>query len=268
VIERASDVHTNETRSEWKESEMVNPRRPGIRARVLAVWIVPILMVTMSAGAGIAQEGIKPLPPDEKAFGLTLAEWQAAWVQWIVSIPQSINPQNDKTGLRMGIGPHMPVWFLPPGWSGQRPPLVIPAGYTLFVPAGPGGMTFYPPGERTEEDLREERQAQAALEDLSVLEMSVDGVPIPDLRRYRTTTPVFGLVLPAGNLFGFPVKDAKSQRLAAIADGYYLLLPPLPAGKHVLEGRIEGIDRGDNDTPFKLQWRFDLIIQGPNEPLS
>jgi hypothetical protein len=246
---------------------MVKSRRPDVRASFLAAATVSILAMTMSARATEAQEAIKPLPPDEKAFGLTLGEWQAAWVQWFFSIPGSIHPQNDKTGLRMGIGQHLPVWFLPPGWGGQQTTVVVPAGYTLFVPAGPGGVTFHPPGERTEDQLREERQAEAGLEHLTVLELSVDGVSIPDLKRYRTTTSVFPLVPPPGNLFGFAVKEGKDQRLAAIADGYYLLLPPLPVGKHVVQGRFEGIDPNENNMPFKQQWTYNLIIQNPNEPL-
>jgi hypothetical protein len=247
---------------------MVEARRRSARAGIPAAWTILILVaMTTPTRVVLAQDAIKPLPPDEKAFGRTLGEWQAAWAQWMLSIPENIHPQNDKTGLKFGIGQHLPVWFLPPRWQAQQTSVVVPAGYTLFVPAGPGGLTFYPPGARTDEQLLAERQEYAAQEQLTVLEMSVDGVPIPDLRPYRNTTPVFPLVLPPGNLFGIAVKSSKDQHLAAIADGYYLLLPPLPAGEHVIQGRFEGIDLGDNNKPFKVEWIYHLTVQPPNEPL-
>ena len=57
----------------------------------------------------------------------------------------------------------------------------------------------------------------------------VDGEAIPDLDRYRVQSDLFTVALPAGNILG--VEPTVTQ---GVADGYWLLLAPLPVGEHEL----------------------------------
>lgn len=215
---------------------------------------------------GSAQGGVTPLPPDEKAFGLTLAEWSAAYTQWWLSIPKSVNPTTDATfsGRREGIGQRMPVWFI----SGSGDQVVIPAGYAILVLAGPNWVTANTPGDWTEDQLRAElrKNFQASLDQLKVIEFWVDGVPVPDLERYRVESPLFTLVLPPGNLFDRPVTAGKDPRVAAVAAGYFVMLPALPVGKHELHWLQKGI-ASQSSAPFENQHTSTLTIQNANEPL-
>ena len=60
--------------------------------------------------------------------------------------------------------------------------------------------------------------------------VTVDGRSVRDMGRFRIATPVFTLVLPEGNAFGMPAGVG-----SAAADGYHVMLAPLPPGEHVVE---------------------------------
>lgn len=211
-----------------------------------------------------AQE-VKPLPPDEKAYGLSLAEWGAAWCQWTISFPRATNPLNDKTGTLLALGQRMPVWFLP-GPSDDMPSRI------LYVPAGASIMcalntlvTYRRPGEMNEKRSRQALRDRKQTIDLSALEISVNGAVIPDLERYRVQTPVFTVVVLPGNVLDYTVTADNAERLAAIAEAYFVMLPPLPVGRHVISTRVEEVAA---DVTLKRNATFSVIVQEPNKPVE
>lgn len=242
--------------------------RPACLARAIFTTLGLVISVANVRAAG---EGVQPLSPDEKVFGLTYGEWVAAWEQWLFSIPVSVNPANDTSGIRAAIGQRLPVWFLapgPPGAASSKRTIVVPAGSVLLVP-GPAALVLYRPGERTEQQIRDQLRDNSSkfLDAISVLETTVDGVPVLDVKRYRVQTPLFTAVLPTDNLLGFPISEGKDQRVAMIAEGYFLLLPPLPAGNHVLQARVEGTDP-NNSSHVKIETIYNIVVRSPNEPLQ
>ena len=65
------------------------------------------------------------------------------------------------------------------------------------------------------------------------LEVIVDGEPVTDLFAYRTQSQPGGFTLQSGPLFEeFDVEPG--DRFPAVADGYWILLKPLPPGTHSL----------------------------------
>jgi hypothetical protein len=219
-----------------------------------------VLAVTLLAPgrAASAQEGLTPLAPDGSAYGLTLAEWSAAWWQWIISIPKASNPLLDTTGQFAGVGQRLPVWFLGSTFGGSvTRTATIPAGQALFF--GISASSYWEGDAPTEADWR--ALAKRDQDAVTVLEASVDGVPIPDLRRYRVATPTFTLTFPPGNVVDLAVTEGAYRPLRAIADGYYLLLPPLPAGPHVLRIRNE-LPLPDGSM-FKADATYHLTVQAP-----
>jgi hypothetical protein len=182
-----------------------------------------------------AAEAPIPLAPDAQAYGLTLAEWSAAYLQWFLSIPMSTNPIFDESDQFASIGQRMPVWFLPGGSVIDRT-LSVPSGASILLYAR-AYVKWANPGEVTEASLR------AGLRDLvdqvpaSGLPASVDGVEIPNLNQYRVKSPVFPLILPADNVLGEPAHSGNGHEWVGlgVGDGYWLLLPPLSVGQHVIQ---------------------------------
>ena len=93
-----------------------------------------------------------------------------------------------------------------------------------------------------------------------VVTASIDGEAVADVEQYRTTSPMFTLSFPEDNLFGVPAGSA-----SAVADGYALMLAPLPEGDHEI---VASTDFGDGSGPF--QTTFVLRVQAPTviEPIA
>jgi len=77
------------------------------------------------------------------------------------------------------------------------------------------------------------------------LRVEVDGVPIRHLELFRFTSPVFSVTLPQNNVLqatGYTAAVPGAIFLA-IAEGFYVMLKPLPVGEHTIamRGRIPAI---------------------------
>jgi hypothetical protein len=240
-------------------------------ARVSRIALA-LLVLTVTPRVGSAQEAPKPLPPDGTAYGLMLTDWAVAFELWGNSLPGSANPGLwvDKETVNATIGQHAPVWFIPyasgpaSGGSGTRT-LRIPAGMSIFLQVASAGYLDQP--GLNEEQFRElvRKGPGADLDRITVLEVTLDGVSIPDVKRYRVETPLFSVT----SVLTIAGKDAHA---VGIVMGYYLLFPPLPVGKHVLTRRVEGsyatgARSGGNPVyrPFKDEWTLNLLIHEPNQ---
>jgi hypothetical protein len=214
----------------------------------------------LPAATGSAQQEIKPALPGDTVFGLKLVDWAEALVQWTVSIPISVNPR-DPTGLYGGVGQRTPVWFIKSSLpSSGTQAYAIPDGQAILLSVG-SLVQESKPGEMTEEQLAVDPATQA--DQVTTLEVNLDGVPVSDPKQYRVKTPVFNITIPPNNVFGDSVSTVEDERRAAVTDGYWFLFPPLPVGHHVLTRHVVGatIDGIAYDT----RWMFNLNIEKPNE---
>jgi hypothetical protein len=231
--------------------------------------MIAVLGGMLLPGRGGADE-IKPLPPDEKAFGLTLTEWAIAYFQWHFSLPVTRHPATDKTGVEVPKGQRLPVWFLP--WStgeNYTRTITVPAGYGIMVPVASRFYAADGPGTWTDEELLEEwRTAEADwFARLKRIEVSIDGVPIPDLQPYRVQTPLFSLVYPPGNIMNWSATGGKDQRAVAFGAGWFLLFLPLSPGKHVIQSHVETVSPSTGD-PINRTHVHNLIIQETNKAIE
>ena len=210
----------------------------GLSRRVrLASMALLLLGLT---GSALAQEAT-PLPeqfvvypPDTVVFGATLGEWSARHWQWTLSFPVGRNPGHDATGESCGCGQSGPVFYVPR----NLPPCTVPSGMALFIPvAGTECSTvesepFVGLGEA---DLRACAATEA--ERYTAITVSVDGQTVPDIETYRAASPPFAIALPPSNVLGVPAGVGW-----AIADGYQVMVAPLPVGDHEIVVHLELTD--------------------------
>ena len=78
---------------------------------------------------------------------------------------------------------------------------------------------------KTESDLRS--CAKADQDKATNLQVTVDGVAISDVKMYRVQSPLFNVTIPKDNVIGSPPGTTQ-----AVSDGFWILLKPLPVGKH------------------------------------
>ena len=88
----------------------------------------------------------------------------------------------------------------------------------------------------TEAELR--ACAAAGLEEFfgdATQSITVDGIEVSDLDRYRTQTPLFSYALPPDNIYGLPPATATK----AISDGTDVIVKPLSPGQHQVVIHLE-----------------------------
>ena len=172
----------------------------------------------------------KIFPPDAIAYNMTYGEWSAKWWQWILSIPTENNPLNDDNGRNCAVEQSGPVWFLvgTTGGLAERT-CTIPEGNAILIPVINGECSYAEyPSFKSEAELRS--CAITQIDKATQLKARIDGVDVTDLNSYRFQSPLFNLTLSENNIFGLPASTTQ-----AVADGFWILLEPLPAGNHEIQ---------------------------------
>ena len=117
----------------------------------------------------------------------------------------------------------------------------VPAGKALFFPilnalfgAGAGDCDPSNPGVPC--NLADLRVTAAGAMDSVKLTAIIDGQPLEDLNQQRVQSPALTITWPDNNVS----KDATGTSIPQgtytpnVSDGYWLMLPPLPAGNHTI----------------------------------
>ena len=211
------------------------------------------------------------LPPQSKPYGLSYGDWVAEWWTWAVSIPAAENPILDETGAFAGTGQEGPVWFLAGtfGATAERE-ISIPRGKALFIPVfnslwwSPddlddaswlAGELGYDAGAMTAEELIR-LIANYQVDFATSMSVTIDGVQITGLEQYRAEscpTPLIDTDLLDD--LGAEI----SQPNFGIGAGYWLMVAPLPVGKHTIHFAVE------SDNPvfglFSLDVSYDITVK-------
>ncbi len=201
-----------------KGNRQMSPFAPLLFALVLVV-----------APANSAAQRATVIPPDLAAelTGQTYGEWSATFWQYVLSFPAPDNPLLDATGAKCAQRQSGNVFFLVGSFIGPviRDACRVTAGSILFFPLV--NIVDVNVDSQTADELFAEI---APIEDAaSDLHATVDGVALGNAKRgFRAKSPAFELDLRGQNLFGLP----PGTYAPAVADGYYLMLAPLPAGPH------------------------------------
>ena len=184
-----------------------------------------LLAASLSATAADPVPGA-PIGPDDIVFDHSRVEWSEAYLQWIAAFARGDSPVSDTTGALCAAKQEGVVWFLAmsDGTQAVERACAVPAGKTLFVPIV---STMERSGNR-EPDC--ESMARIAADNIthrvSGLSMTVDGRVVDNLPAYRAATR---------ECFALGLRQVpRAAARTAVADGYYVMLNPLPAGAHTI----------------------------------
>ena len=199
-------------------------------------------MVILNSSFTFAQSSDKVFSINEKPFGITYGEWTAKWWQWAYSIPVSLNPAYDNTGIHCSINQTSPTWFFP-GTYGHDVTRIckIPEGTAILFPILNSECSYaeFP-------NLKNETQLSNCARDeqdkVSLLNASIDGHKIENLHQYRVQSPLFNFTLPKENILGLYPQNTR------VSDGNWVFVKPLSIGKHVISFKGETVDIQDNKT--------------------
>lgn len=193
--------------------------------------------------SGNAASSPRVLPPNAHPHGRTYGEWAAAWWQYVLSVPTPENPLLDETGANCAVGQSGHVFFLVGilnvSGTAVRTECVVPTGVMLFFPIV-NTIATNEPGEFVPSELLP-GLAAGPIETATDLAVEIDGQPVEGLERFRARSSIFGFTLPEDNLLGGQAGSCHPRDnvgpcvpYLAAADGFYLMLPPLPPGEHTI----------------------------------
>ncbi|MDC3960440.1 hypothetical protein KEG38_41690 [Polyangium jinanense] len=251
-----------------------------MKPNILSASLLPLFAMVALACSGEDPE--PPTPPDylfgveEQPFGKTYEQWAEAWFQWAFAIPKAENPILDGPceGHQMGD-----VFFLAGNVGGQTTrACAVPAGKAIFFPIV-NSISWACPEYVDNPDLTCEMltsepvahdNASSFFNDYEVtMTLEIDGNAIKDLDDRRAHTATFDDPTPnqAEDVFGTicsgPIREntcdvpVGSKRIAA-ADGYWVMLKPLPAGEH--EVQFTGKIVLSPDQTFELDVTYNLTV--------
>jgi hypothetical protein len=227
-----------------------------MRRLILALALALALAATVlaplaSARAENANPGV--LPVTANAHGKSYGEWSAAWWQWVLSIPTTVNPLPDATGAECAQGQSGHVWFLVGvvNVSGQAErSCTIPSGTALFFPVINTECSTLEAGIFHGNNETELRSCAHAFS-FTDLQASIDGVSLTNLASYEIDSPLFTFTLPEDNVLGITAPPFTGM---SVGLGVYLLLAPLPVGEHTLHFG------GTDSTGFTLDITYHLTV--------
>jgi len=224
-----------------------------------AVVLVLALLVSASAMGQINRP--TGMPENSKAFGKTYGEWSAAWWKWALQMPTTAHPLYDSTDCSAGQTGN--VWFLggkfcaSQGDVGCIDPMHVVAKRTCTIPHGTA--LFFPVLNSEDSYVEEasfgnpganELYLRTAVKNWSnpgdgfMTTATVDGWPMHIVRICSSAadyclpaeSPVFTYTLPNHHnilaAMGENIDDGVTS--SAVSDGFYVLIPPLPTGKHAI----------------------------------
>lgn len=188
-------------------------------------WTIAVIIAVVVLGIyAPAKISLGSSRDDEKILS-------AAWWQWAISIPMSVNPvASDTTGKLAMVGQHGQVWFLAGSFSTDSivRNCIISEDHSIFFPIINSLCSVFF-GDGTNE--KELRTCAKKLTDLATVhEASLDG---KKLKVFRRQSPLFMVSLPPApdNIVG---SDLEPNPSASISDGYWAFIKHLSVGEHII----------------------------------
>jgi hypothetical protein len=193
------------------------------------------------------------VPVGAPYLGMTYDQWSVAWWKWIESIPSSSNPLNDdgKGNFNPAIGQSGKVWFLAGSYVGPvKREIKIPAGKAIFFPIINIVATKDATGDF--DTVKQRRTAvRTIINGVTIKEVEVDGKYLK-VNNYRVESKPFAFTtIPTDPTDStnteFNVLNLSGPGpIAAVSDGYWIMLKPLSEGIHRIRihGRIDTCEYG------------------------
>jgi hypothetical protein len=182
----------------------------SIGPRLVAVSVLVVSLLLGPTAAVAAPPQVKKPPPP-----LT-----ARWWQTFLSI--SGNPLD-----RCDLGTGEVVFLAGTTGGAATRSCTISAGTSILVPLINVECSVAEGNGDTPAELR--ACARDFAEQFSDLSLTIDGVAVGGLQRFRVHSPVFQFTAAEGNVFGVPAGTTRS-----VADGYWVLIRPLSPGTHTI----------------------------------
>jgi serine/threonine protein kinase len=206
-------------------------------------------------------------PGDPRLNGKTYAQLAADFWKRHMEMPLTnsagmIHPMMDSAHFDVSDSQTSDVWFLAAPFGTIVRTCVIPSGKSLFFPlfnvecSNIEGPPFYGVSAGAQAAI-----AQYWADHIVDLFCELDGVPLSNLDAYRVQSPQITFNAPAPWILG-----TDGGRGTSCGDGYFVLLAPLPPGRHTLHlGGAMVMARTDDpiDARWDINMTYHITVEAP-----
>lgn len=199
---------------------------------------IGLMALTLVLALTITGPGATALTSPARPRGASLGTWAGRWWQWVFSMPyDSHHPFNDTTGANCGQGQAAKgMWFLAGvtntgGTVGRG--CEVPAGRMILFPVlNTECSTLEAPPFYGKDAAELTACAESFL--MEDMYARLDGADVPFS---MVTSGVYDFTVQEGWVAAgfFPAGVKVGDQGQSVAHGAHVVLPPLPAGSHLLE---------------------------------
>jgi len=218
----------------------------------LAVVVVALGLLAVSVGGSNSDnfgnfEVVPPVVPAHP-YGLSYAEWAARYWQWALTFPANADPAGDTAPPESRQSGN--VWFLAGahGTATKTRAITVPDGKALFFPVlsvfddNTGCPNYNNPlltASQLGAQVLQIWDSAATLTTCTIDGATVEGISSPTNSPYLIQSEPFGYTLPShdnllATVFGEPCIPNGAKINPVVAEGIFLLVPPLAPGKHTI----------------------------------
>jgi hypothetical protein len=203
--------------------------------------------------------------PNDRYHGKTYAEWSARWWEWVMEYPVQdahgdplIHPFFEDSDFDVTDGQRGSVWFLASPFGTVERTIQVPENKALFFGMLNAEASDLEGLGATPEERRE--TAKYLADHIVNVSCTINGSPVENISNFRVASPEFRFHAPTPWIFGETGGRGKS-----VADGYYLLVRPLPVGTHTI--RYTGAfhfaagELGPDPLEFELDTTYHITVR-------
>jgi len=233
-------------------------RRIAMRA-TLAILITALVVSAAGVANAKPKNTIRIIQPDERYLGKTYPEWAAVFWQWMLGLPLEGHPVVDDGLFDFSAGQSGKVWFWASPEGTITRTVTLPEGSAFFLSLRDVDTSSLEEPPFFGATYEQQRSNSVWFADHIVdVFCTVDGVPV-DLTHFRFLTPQFEFTAPTPFIFG-----ATGGTGTAVGDGYFLMFPNLPRGKHTIHYggtfHFEPGELGDEAMDFTKDTTIEMTV--------
>ena len=181
--------------------------------------------------------------------------WQTT--QWFIQFPADLHPREHYTPESCSIDQSGPVWFLTDILKGsEERTCTIPSDKAILLPILTG-VSWDDKSDLIPKTDQDVIRGATAGNEYGVINATLDERTIQDLNNYRTQSSWFNITVPENNVFN----NKPGIWPKAVADGFYLLVEPLPPGNHTLHYTVSVLNPIESDYNYAADLIYNLMVK-------
>jgi hypothetical protein len=176
------------------------------------------------------------VPPDARFDGKSYSEWAGAFWKWALELPLEGHPFNTcERDLSAGQSGKVWFWAAPDSCRGPIAATLTPGKALFLTIRDVETSSLEDPPFHGDTEAEQRANSRWLADHIVRVFCIIDGKPVRHLSDFRFSTPQVRFTAPSPWIFG-----ATGGAGTSVGDGYYLLLHPLPRGRHTIHYGREG----------------------------